>query len=221
MEYKLVVFDLDGTLYNLDDVIPMVYEMQIEYITKHLPMTRLQAIELFERNNIYPYKSIRSKSATELFLKLGINREDWGAFRSKNFDETYINPKTAVSKEILDAFAKAYPIVLISSNTFENIQKILRRINIPTSLFKRILCSDDSQGIFNKKELFIKAIKMQQAKYEETVSIGDRFHTDVEPLVQLGGKGIVVQGPAVLSRLLLDMQNNAVISNEEYCVYDK
>ena len=54
------------------------------------------------------------------------------------------------------------------------------------------------------------------------LSIGDRYHTDVEPLIQLGGKGIIVNKPIALELVANNMLSGELDTNsqgKEYCYF--
>ena len=38
------------------------------------------------------------------------------------------------------------------------------------------------------------------------LSIGDRYHTDIEPMLNLGGAGIVVKIPTILDKIYYDLK---------------
>ena len=51
---KLIIFDLDGTLYNLNDVVTMNYQMQLNFYSAYTSKSKKEVIEIFEKNNIFP-----------------------------------------------------------------------------------------------------------------------------------------------------------------------
>ena len=210
-EIKLIIFDLDGTLYNLDDVVSMNYEMQLNFYSSHTGQSKEQTIKIFEENNIYPVMTEKSKSATEFFVRSGILAKEWNDYREENFDVSVIDKHTVADGITIDGFSEIAPLVLLSSNSLSNIEKILDWIGIASSKFTDIICSDHkySEGAFSK----IEEMKLLSERFDvdpcHMFSIGDRYRTDIEPLVKLGGMGQTVKGPQDLHSVLesLKMSN--------------
>ena len=58
-EVKLIIFDLDGTLYNLNDVVAINYQMQLDFYMEYTKKDLNETVLKFEENNIFPEKRIR------------------------------------------------------------------------------------------------------------------------------------------------------------------
>ena len=199
---------MDGTLYSLDDVVTMNYQMQLDFYSVYTGKDKNQVIKEFEANNIYPVMTEKSKSATEFFVGSGISSKEWNTYREEHFDVSAINKKTVVSSEVIYRFAEIATLVLLSSNSLYNIQKILKHINIDACVFKDILCSDHKYG--NESFKKIDEMKYISSKYDiepkNILSVGDRYKTDIEPILEIGGMGVVINGPQDLYGVL-----NAII----------
>lgn len=196
-DLKLIIFDMDGTLYELNDVIKMNFQIQLDFYSKYTGKNKEEVLLIFRQNNIYPALCEKSKSATEFFLQMGVDLGEWNKYRETHFDVSRINIENAVQPELMKKFNKKFHLVLLSSNSKNNVQKILKHINIPTTLFDEIICSDNKYdvGPFKKINEMRLLAKKRGIPIESLLSIGDRFKTDVEPLIKLGGMGIVISGP--------------------------
>ena len=197
IDIKLIIFDLDGTFYNLNDVVEMNYIMQVDFYSSYRGINRSETIEVFKQHDIYPNISKKSKSATEFFAKNGIPSEQWNIYRESNFNVRLINREAAISGDLISKFKNICPLILLSSNSFNNISKILDYINISTNLFEEIICSDSKHGIreFNKKDEMALIAKNRNMNIASILSIGDRYETDIKPILELGGMGIIVEKP--------------------------
>ena len=49
--YQLIFFDLDGTLYDLDDVIESVYQNQVVFLSNYLKKPRSEIQKMFSKNH--------------------------------------------------------------------------------------------------------------------------------------------------------------------------
>ena len=202
-EIKLIIFDLDGTLYNLNDVVAANYQMQLDFFMEYTKKDLNEAVLAFEENNIFPEKRKESRSATEYFARLGLPIKKWNQYREVCFNAEYINKEHAVKQSTLELFLKIAPLVLLSSNSYSNIHKILSHIDISELIFEEIICSDNCHcGEPFMKINEIRALaERREIDPKQIFSVGDRYNTDIKPLVDLGGSGEVVNGPGDLFRV--------------------
>lgn len=218
--YDLLILDMDGTLYDINDVIRAIYQMQVEFYSEYSGETIEHVEKIFENNNIRPYVSDTTRSATEFFISNGVDCKEWSEFRKNNFDVTIINKNKAVKEEVIEEISKSYPIVLLSTNTKESISKVLERIEIDENVFKDIVCSDNHDIAPFNKENAISMISIQNGcEPSRMLSIGDRYQTDIVPMLKLGGDGVVVNGPEGTSRVLSNLKNGSIERNDKYKLY--
>ena len=217
----LIIFDMDGTLYDLGDVMAVVYETQVSFLKERMGWTRAKVIQFFVDNDIEPQVSQKSKSATELFNRLGIGRQEWTEYRQKCFPVEKIDSAKAVKADLLERFAKLGDLVLLTSNTTLVCGRILARIGITPLTFRKIVCSD-TEGVempFNK---FIEMKKlMVSGSCESLISIGDRYQTDIVPALELGGAGCLVRGCGSLEKICRDMESEHLDNCLEYEFFAK
>ncbi len=222
-EIKAIVFDLDGTLYDLSDTVKMYYGIETEFLESYFGKTEDEAKVFLDENGILPYVSPKARSATEFFLKIGVPKEVWSAFREEHFDVSGIDKTKAVRNDTVRCFSAIAPIFLLSSNTYANIEKILQKLEIKPEIFTDILCSDRSKcsGAFNKKEVMQNISESIGVPCCNMLSIGDRFATDAAPMLELGGMGVVVNSPKALEKLFEDISFGSLVSCEEYEFFEK
>lgn len=218
MNKKLVIFDLDGTLYNLDDVVPMYYSMEVDFIEKYYHFDRNQAEEFLNKNGVLPYRTENAKSATDLFINSGIPIDVWTKYREEFFDSSCIHPEYAAKEEDIVSFLDFSDIVLLSSNTYKNICNILSQININKDIFSMIVCSDQSlcKGRFSKEEAMMNLSLKYGVDYPDLYSVGDRYQTDIVPILNLKGNGILIKDPLVLKDIAKDFMDNELGKSEKY-----
>lgn len=217
---RLVVLDLDGTLYSLGDVVARLFDIQVEFLAGKTGMPASEAAEYFQRHDIYPEVTCKSKSATELFLSNGISAAEWNAFRQDRFPVDLIDLSKAVSPETVCGFRKLGKCVLLTSNSQSCASRILNRLSIPASAFDEIICSDTPSAPvpFRKKTAMGGLLARFSIPPDAMVSIGDRFKTDIEPALELGGSGLLSGRPDVLPTILRDLLDGAPCTRPG-CVY--
>ncbi len=213
---SLIIFDMDGTLYDLGDVMDSVYETQVTFLQDRKGWSRSMAIQFMSENDVEPRVTKNSKSATELFIRLGFGRKEWTEYRQKRFPIEKIAPEKAVSASLLERFARLGDTMLLTSNTRQVCEGILSKIGLAASPFRKIVCSDaaEVETPFNKFQEMGKLI--QGKNYESILSIGDRYQTDIEPVLRLGGCGCLVRGPGSLGTVCGDFERGRLCSCPEY-----
>ena len=221
MTVDCIFMDLDGTLYDLDDVIRSVYQMQVDFLKANTDMTELQIIQWFEENRVYPYKTAEARSATALFAEAGIDKQLWSRYKDEYLDVSDLRPVPEVNEALLQKLSQIAPVCLVSSNTMANIDKILGKLGLSRSLFSAVVSSDSvsCEGGFCKDAVFARIAEDLGVPMMDTVSIGDRFATDIEPLLQLGGKGILLHKPSALPQVCSDLQADTLRTCDGYSVY--
>lgn len=221
MTVECIFIDLDGTLYDLDDVIRGVYRMQVDFLKEYTDMTEAQIVSWFEENHVYPYKTPQACSATALFAEAGVDKQTWSRYKDEHLDVSDVTPIDGICDDLLKALSTVAPVVLVSSNTMSNIEKILKQLGLSPTVFADVVSSDTApcQGAFHKKAVFERLAKERSVPLSQTVSIGDRYATDIEPLLQLGGTGILLHTPGALSSLCTALQKDSLCSCDGYTVY--
>jgi len=203
MQPKLIILDLDGTLYDLQDVHATNYDMQVRFVMQEKQLLEEEAVSLLDENNVYPIITNESKSATEFFAREGLDMLKWKQFREEKFDVTKINKEKATSENVIRNFNAICPLVLLSSNSYAIILQTLAYLGIDYHLFEDIICSDNiADKPFNKKSAMRMIAVKHNVKFDEMLSIGDRYQTDVLPMIELGGKGIVIKKPVDLQSII-------------------
>ena len=61
--------------------------------------------------------------------------------------------------------------------------------------------------------------KEEGISFSSMLSIGDRYLTDVKPMVSLGGKGILLRTPKALEKAANDILDNNLMTCSEYELY--
>lgn len=220
---KIIVLDFDGTVYDIADVIRMSHRNEINFLCAYNRMSRDEAYNFLVSECVITDKPSEAKSATECFMRHGINAHEWSSYRTEHFDVSCIDSEKAVSEEILTGLREFGRLVLLSSNTLQTLKKIAGHININLSVFDKIICSDSSniKIKFSKKFFMSELIREYNISPQDLISIGDRYHTDIEPALNLGGSGILLNHPSSLKILFEDMKSGMIKHDSESYTYFK
>lgn len=213
---------MDGTLYDLDDVLSSNYEMQVDFLSEKKGISQEEATSFLEEHHIYTEMRKDSKSATELFLEIGLDRGEWSAYRDSMFDVSRIQKVKATDEMTLKSFSQFGIIVLLSSNAYTVIERVLNHLDISPMIFNHIICSDKFpyDVPFKKQRAMDYLAKKYEVDYSNIYSIGDRYTTDILPLLGLGGKGILLRKPSSISSVLFDFARGSLRTCGEYDYYE-
>ncbi|MBR3924125.1 MAG: HAD family hydrolase [Kiritimatiellae bacterium] len=217
----LIIFDMDGTLYDLGDVMASVYETQVSFLQDRKGWSRSRAIQFMSENDVEPHVTKKSKSATELFIRMGFGREEWTEYRQAQFPISKIDPEKTPPANLLERFAQLGDMVLLTSNTIRVCEGILARIGLENNPFRKIVCSDMPEV----REPFSKFHEMKRlmggGDHASVLSVGDRYQTDIVPALKLGGCGCLVKGPGSLGGVCGDLECGRPGSCTEYEYFPK
>lgn len=216
----VIVFDFDGTLYDISCVREMMYRVEEDFLCGYAGMSRDEAKSFMIAEKIITPNPSEARSATECFQKMGIGPQLWARYRTEHFDVECVEPSKAVASEVIEGFRNFGELMLLSSNTIETIHRIMERIHVSPEIFSEIVCSSNSQSRkFSKYDFFSNLISSMNINAKHVLSIGDRYMTDIYPLLRLGGRGILVKGPFSLRYILDDMNSGNLLTNSQAYTY--
>jgi len=213
---KLIIFDMDGTLYCLKDLIQENFNITVKYLIDYQNYSKEDAEKLLIDNKIFPYVSNEAKSSTALFSSLGFDINVWNNYRSKSFPINFIKKENAVSFNTLLKYKEKAHIVLLSNNTLDNIHKLLNHLDIPFDLFEEVVYCQNLSKHVSKHEKMLELINKYRVSPDEALSIGDRYEVDGKPMVELGGKSLIIKKPSSLLKALNDFDNFKTCEEYEF-----
>ena len=104
-----------------------------------------------------------------------------------------------IDNNILKKLSTHYPMYVVTNEVYKNILIKAERLGIDLSIFKKLLAPSAeallSGNAKTKKELYQDIIESEHVMSNQVLVIGDRIKVDVEPMLELGGNGIVVTRP--------------------------
>ncbi|MBQ1787312.1 MAG: HAD family hydrolase [Erysipelotrichaceae bacterium] len=203
-ETKLIIFDMDGTVYDMGDMAENLYDISVAYLMDRFHYSFEDAIIFLKENQIFPYPLSGSNSSTQLFVQMGADLHHWNEYRSARYDFDRIRKENAIREEDLLFFKEIAPIVLLTNNTTRNTERVLDHIGIDLTLFDKVQCNDDPRATVSKASAMKRLIEEYHIQPEEALSIGDRYQIDARPMLELGGKAIIVKNPSAFRKIISD-----------------
>lgn len=209
MNKKLYIFDLDGTFYDIGDLIAFNFLQQAEFLSEKLNISLSKAKEKLYENHIYDEVKEDAKSCSEYFQSIGLDMDDWNKIRTKDFPIELIHKDHSLNADILSKYKELGVITLVSNNTLENVNKILSYLGINPSMFSKII-SKETQGVNskNKQNAYYNLMKEFNVENKDVIAIGDRYNIDVLPCLNLKGRGVVVKGPIGVKDFIEEIESD-------------
>lgn len=205
---KLIIFDLDGTLYPRELYHKDYYDFTIESIISLFNLNRSNTIKTLNDFGITSNPEENQGSVSALINSLGMSVNEWNLYRDKNFNIVELIKPNYQLVSNLNFLNKYYKIVIFTNNTKVATEKILKKIGITNEpTIDLILTSDFGLKLKPHKDGFKYIKEKFNLPFSEIVSIGDRKEVDIKPLIELGGNGILVSNPEELLNIR-DLLNN-------------
>lgn len=196
-ERMVMIFDMDGTLYQLDGEKNGFNDSTLEQ--RVLENARLFILTNITNGNAEDADSIMAQGLADTVGLSMYIQENYGIPRQQYFDTVWdINPEGIVqnfedARQALLAFSDSKPNgkkILLTSAPRIWAKRVLSFLGL-TEQFEEIFTGDQYK---NKSEIF----QMLAARYNPNniTSVGDQEKTDIEPAQQVGIKGILILKPS-------------------------
>ena len=202
----------------MKDLIADGFDTAVAYLVEYYEFEKEEAIKILNDNHIYPYVAADARSTTQFFMSRFIDVYHWDSYRSEHFGYRLIVKEKAMNRKMLERLSKIAPVVLLTNNTRINVSHVLNQIDIPESVFAEIMCNEEENKSPSKITLMEKLIRKYGVKAQETLSIGDRFDVDAKPMMQLGGKALILKKPQAIERFLDEIDDPK--DCEDYFYYE-
>lgn len=193
--FKLVVLDLDGTFYSSQVYQKPYIEFAVNFITKNSEMSPAEIEHLIKNSGT-------DISVTDKIHSIGICKSKWNEARDKGFDITdHLELDEALTKSILKV-CKHFKTEILTNNTRKSSKRIFKKLGFSFRDFSYVQTSDDSNFTKPSSDVFRKTAEKLNVNYDEILSIGDRYEIDIAPVLELGGSGVLVDGPGELIKYI-------------------
>ncbi len=190
---KLIIFDMDGTLYNFVEgsfknsgLQKKVLANALKYVMKKLHKTKAEAVKILEEIN----KQYGEDISIALEKNFGFDRYQYFKEVWNIPAEKYIKPNSGLRKLLLKLRSN-YGLVVVSDAPMIWISRVLQELKI-NDIFKNRIFSGEADLRKGFGNYFQEIIKAYNIKPANCVVIGDQEETDIIPAKKLGIKTIFV-----------------------------
>ena len=191
---KLIIMDLDGTLYSSSSYMEHYYDFAVKALEDCFGYSENEAKKTLLDNNVYPKATSENGSVTQLVLSLGMGLQAWTNYRDTNF-HIKIEEEKIVDKKVLYDITRSFPVFLLTNNTLSEVSALLSQMNISKKIFKKIITADSGEYKGDKLEGIKLISKISGIALKNILSVGDKYWVDIEPFIKIGGNGFLVKNP--------------------------
>lgn len=165
MNYKHLVFDVDGTL--LDTALCILQSLHDALIAKTGSSPEISDLEFALGNPSAATMKQLNVSDPEAVIALWVEIED--SYRDM------IVPFDGICDMIRSLSEKGYRLGIVTSRTREELDLVFKHLSI-SPLFSTVVCSDDTDRPKPSPEPLLKYMEITSAAPEELLYIGDNIH---------------------------------------------
>ena len=204
-DIKIIAFDFDETFYKSDNM----RALYLDYIRRTFKMLCEfddEKIERIMQERGYTLESKVAPSFSQICTEYGVSEKDYHNYRIvNNFEIDYANAKV-VDIKILKQFKKKYKIYIVSNEIDRLLYKKMERLKIPSEMFDGIYCTPiDAMKTKSKDKPYLEILKKNKLSPKNLLVVGDRYKVDIEPALNLGANGILVNGPEEIELVLKEL----------------
>ncbi len=192
---KTLVFDIDGTLYTSDEYVKEQVDCQIRhYADIHgIGHDDARKMILDFRKDFAKKNEGKSISLGNAFIHFGISIDTSIEWRNSLLHpENYLKPNRDLIKT-LETLGKRFNLICVTNNPVDAARKTLKAIGID-GMISDIIGLDTCKKSKPDRAILEEACCVTNSRYPECLSIGDRFDIDIALPLELGMKGMLVDG---------------------------
>ena len=199
---KVILFDLDGTLYKNPEVRKKFAEAAYHALAKLKKISVEEAKSMIEETR----EKLKEKHGfpvpyTLTLIRFGMPVEMWHKENIDFFDPRDYLSENGELKEMLLGLRKRCRLAILTNNNEVQAQRILEALQV-RDLFDRVFSYNSFKTMKPNPDFFKKAAKEMDVNPDECLVVGDRYSVDLIPAQDLGMKIYEVKGPDDIKKLI-------------------
>ncbi len=183
---KLIIFDIDGTLYRNDEYEKNLHKEIVELLAEKLSCSPEEVrVKL---------RALRKETASISWclIKLGINLKKFYEELAKRVNPSKYIRETKDVKVLLRKLKEAGFRLAVHTNSGRALAlKVLEALGIDPLTFDVMVTSDDTEPK-PSRDGYLKVLELADVTAEEAVYVGDRYDVDLKTAKELGIKTVIV-----------------------------
>ncbi|WP_147634742.1 HAD family hydrolase [Treponema pectinovorum] len=208
-DVRVLIFDIDSTLYTNEEYAHEQIDSQIRHFAALRGITAQQARAMIAdfRKEWAANHSNQKISLGNLLTHFGISIEESIEWRKNLFNPFEYLKKDERLIETLKNLSNQFYLICVTNNPVIPAKKTLEALGV-LEFFPNVIGLDSTKKSKPAKEIFDLAVNLaekhtaQKIKYENCISIGDRYDIDLALPLKLGMGAILVDGVKDVYELL-------------------
>ena len=184
-EIEAIIFDMDGTLCNMEFLAPHYDEALVKLVKRAKP--DMSSEEIIARR-----KELRSW--TTVVKENGLSLEEYDAQLESIPLNELVNPDKEL-RAMLERLAENYRLAVLTNNVGGLTSRILEALGV-SDLFEAVVSCDTANALKPAPDIFKFTCQTMGIEPGVAVSVGDKHEKDVTPAIKFGMGAILVAGPS-------------------------
>jgi putative hydrolase of the HAD superfamily len=206
---KVILFDLDGTLYNSREVRTKFAEAAYHALAKLKKIPVDEARRLIEDMR----EKLKEKHGfpvpyTLTLIRFGMTVENWHKENIAYFDPREFLSADGNLRKMLQGMKKRFKLAILTNNNEVQASRILQALNVQ-DLFDRVFTYNSFRTMKPNPKTFREAAKAMDVQPKECLVVGDRYSVDLIPAQDLGMQIYEVKGPEGIEKLVTALRSVA------------
>jgi len=206
---KVILFDLDGTLYNSNEVRTKFAEAAYHALAKlkNIPVDDAKRLIEDTREKLKEQHGFPVPYTLTL-IRFGMTVESWHKENIAYFDPRDFLSADAKLRKTLQDMKKRFRLAILTNNNEVQANRILEALNVQ-DLFDRVFTYNSFQTMKPNPKTFREAAKAMGVAPKECLVVGDRYSVDLIPAQDLGMQIYEVKGPEGIEKLVTALRSVA------------
>lgn len=206
---KVILFDLDGTLYNSNEVRTKFAEAAYHALAKLKKIPVDEAKKLIEDTR----EKLKEEHGfpvpyTLTLIRFGMPVESWHEENIAYFDPRDYLSANSELRETLQDMKKRFRLAILTNNNEVQANRILEALNVQ-DLFDRVFTYNSFRTMKPNPKTFREAARAMGVQPNECLVVGDRYSVDLIPAQDLGMQIYEVKGPEGIEKLVTALRSVA------------
>ena len=206
---KVILFDLDGTLYKSKEVRTNFAEAAYHALAKLKKIPVGEAKKLIEDMR----EKLKEKHGfpvpyTLTLIRFGMTVENWHKENIAYFDPREFLSADGNLRKMLQGMKKRFKLAILTNNNEVQANRILQALDVQ-DLFDRVFTYNSFRTMKPNPKTFREAAKAMDVLPEECLVVGDRYSVDLIPAQDLGMQIYEVKGPEGIEKLVTALRSVA------------
>lgn len=202
-QLKAIIFDFDETMYSSDTI----KEEYQEYIKRTvMSLSNHNEAETMKLMKEYGFLSDGNERVSfgKNCEKFGISKKCWDNYRVNNFFKINFNNAKVVNNDLYKELSKICKLYIVSNEIKDNVIFKAEKLNIDLSNFTKIYAPtiETMHNYHTKKDNYLNIGEVLSCNSDEMCVIGDRYNVDILPMLEIGGKGLLISNVDEISTFI-------------------